>query len=530
MYHIYNNFVSFLHVIWKAVSRWMDGSLFFRVLTAAMDFVKRVCLGSYIASWFVGDNEHHKETIEQSFFAYIIDKMLNGFNKPIFLPEHGPKKLANFASGSLFVNTIAEKLDTPVPTLNHGGLKSVFVWGMYALPVWVLALVTFSAPLLPTMLLAGLLLPVFLFAFLSRNFVVDHMTMFLLLFIVLNLIVGVMSLARGSSIPIALLSSLFIAVVLAIGACCQSKNNVDFFFFIFLLGGAVTGIVGGYQWFVGYGSGIWLDQELFAGERRIFSTFGNPNVYGTYLLLAIPLAAACIVYVKNLLLKLCAVGVAGLLVINLLLTLSRGCYLSLALAAGIFVLIIEKRLIVAFIPALLALPFVLPQAIVNRLLSIVNFADTSTAFRLSIWQGSLRILQDFWMIGLGQGIDAYNRVYPYYAFAAIVSPHSHNLFIQIFVEMGIVGLIVFIGVLACFFRIMANFLRRTTDFGQRVMAAAMIAAVIGFLFQGIFDHVFYNYRVMLIFYIFIGLSMAFAKVHGADIGKEKDSIVKGYHD
>jgi len=249
---------------------------------------------------------------------------------------------------------------------------------------------------------------------------------------------------------------------------------------------------------------------------RIVSTFGNPNVYGTYLLLAIPLAAACIVYVKNPFYKLCALGITGLLTINLLLTLSRGCYLALALSAGIFVLIIEKRLIVAFIPALVGSLFVLPPTVVNRLLSIVNFQDTSTAFRLSIWQGSLRILQDFWMIGLGQGIDAYNRVYPYYAFAAIVSPHSHNLFIQIFVEMGIVGLLVFIAVLACFFRTMVNFLRNATEFRLQVVAAAMIAAAIGFLFQGIFDHVFYNYRVMLTFYIFVGLGMAFARVHETD--------------
>ena len=134
------------------------------------------------------------------------------------------------------------------------------------------------------------------------------------------------------------------------------------------------------------------------------------------------------------------------------------------------------------------------------------------------------------MTGLGQGIDAYNRVYPYYAFAAIVSPHSHNLFIQVFVELGIAGLIVFIGVLACYFRVMVNFLRRAAEFRLRVVAAAMIAAVIGFLFQGIFDHVFYNYRVMLVFFIFIGLGMSFAKVHSHPAEKKDIRVVEGYHD
>ena len=498
----------------SSASNWMDGSLFFRALTWVMDFVKRLCGGSFIAGIFVAENQHHEETIKRSVFARLIDKILNGLSKPIILPEHWPKILESPARGSWIINTAGTKLGTPIPSpQERDGWAGVAVWIAYALPAVGLAAVVFAAPILPTMHLAAMLVPILFFALLSRPFVVDHSAVFLLLFIILNMMAGVMSLAVGSSLFIALLSSLFMLSVLAVLACCRRDDNVDFFFFVFLLGGAVTGFVGLYQWFAGYALGIWMDQELFAGGRRVFSTFGNPNVYGTYLLLAIPLAAACVVYVKKTFYKLCAIAITGLLIVNLLLTLSRGCYLALAFAAGIFVLIIEKRLIVAFIPALIALFFVLPPTIVNRLLSIVNFADTSTAFRLSIWQGSLRILQDFWMIGLGQGIDAYNRVYPFYAFAAIVSPHSHNLFIQIFVEMGIVGLVVFIGVLACFFRVMVNFLRRTHEFRLRVVAAAMIAAVIGFLFQGIFDHVFYNYRVMLIFYIFLGLGMAFARIH-----------------
>ena len=61
---------------------------------------------------------------------------------------------------------------------------------------------------------------------------------------------------------------------------------------------------------------------------------------------------------------------------------------------------------------------------------------------------------------------------------------------------------------------MVNFMRHATEFRLRVMGGAMIAAVIGFLFQGLFDYVFYNYRVQLTFYIFIGLCMAFTKVYG----------------
>ena len=255
-------------------------------------------------------------------------------------------------------------------------------------------------------------------------------------------------------------------------------------------------------------------------------------------LLAIPLVAACIVYAKPLLLKLCALGITGMLILNLLATYSRGCYMALAVGAFVFVLIIKKQLVVLFVPALLMLPFVLPATVVNRLFSIFNPTDTSTIFRLNIWRGTLRMLADFWPVGVGQGEYAFNMVYTYYSLGAIFTPHSHNLFMQILAETGIVGLFMFLGVLACFYRAQANFLMRVSEFRLRVMSAAMIAAVTGFLFQGIFDHAFYSYRVMMAFFLFVGISIAFTR--NADARFENEAVetpaskksmwVRGYHD
>ena len=106
---------------------------------------------------------------------------------------------------------------------------------------------------------------------------------------------------------------------------------------------------------------------------------------------------------------------------------------------------------------------------------------------------------------------------------------------QIVAGAGIVALLVFIGIIACFFRAQANFIRKTNDYRLRVMSAAMISAVIGFLAQGMFDYVFYNYRVLLAFYLFIGISLAFTRVASPDYKNDdtpqrKSKWVVGYHD
>ena len=525
-----------LSAFFAAISRWMDGSLFFRGLTAMLDFFKRLCGGSFAARAFVADSAPLEDSVKRSFFATVVNGLLNGLPKPISAPTHWNSTLSRLCSGSWFINTACVNIGTPIPPPGEReqvglGINAFLQWALFALPAMGVAAVLFATPFLPTMILAAMLVPIIFLVFISRKFVIDSTAIFLLIFIVVSMVAAVLSLAPGSSIQIAILTSVFMLSALVVVACCTTVKSVDFLIKAFVISAAFTGLVGLWQRVAGLDSGIWLDQEAFAGEGRIFSTFGNPNVYGTYLLLAIPLAAACIVYLKGFFQKFCAVGITGLLLLNLMLTLSRGCYLSLALAVGIFVLIIEKRLVVLFIPAVAALPLVLPPTILNRILSILDTTDTSTAFRLNIWRGSVRILQDFWLSGVGQGIDAYNTVYPFYALAAIYSPHSHSLYIQYLVELGVIGFLVFIAVLACYFRTMANFLRRVTCFKQRVMAAAMVAAVIGFLFQGVTDFVFYNYRVLLTFYLFMGISIAFARINvPPPVRYTKSDLVSNYYE
>lgn len=505
---------------------WMDGSLFFRGFTAFLTFLKQVALGSFIAHLFVGEYKSGDRmigTAKDGVFVRLADRVLNKLPKPFSPPDltEEPKGLlVRSLTGSYFINQTLTCLGIPLPGGGKQPLVTALKWALFAAPVLGIALVVLATPILPTMMLAMLLVPTIVFAFLSRSFEVTQLTVFLMLFIAINLVAGALSLVPVSSMQIAVLVSVFMATAILIPACCKSAESIDVLFLAFLAGSGLTGLVGLYQVVGRYVTGgAWLDHDTFVDiELRVSSTLGNPNVYGAYLLLAIPLAAAAIVYFKNILLKVLCAGLTGLLLFNLLMTYSRGCYLGLAFAVGIFVLIMEKRFVVLFIPALLALPFVLPASIINRFMSIIDFAnmDTSTIFRISIWQGSVRMLQDFWMIGLGQGAEAFNRVYPFYALAASVAEHAHNTFLQMAIELGVLGLLVFIGFLACFFRMMANFLRRATDFRHRVVVAAMTAAVIGFLLQGVFDHVFYNFRVLLTFYVFVGLGMAFISVYSKE--------------
>jgi len=525
-----------LTAFFAACFRWMDGSLFFRGLAAMLDFIKNICADSYIARAFVADSQPLEDSTQRSLFAIFANKILNGLPKPITSPALLNRSVQRLFSASTLMGKLFDGVGITIPQEPEQGknVNTFSRWALFAFPAVGILAVLFATPFLPTMMLAFVLIPIILLILLSRPFVIDSTTIFLLIFIIISFLISFISFTPRSSISIVLLTSVFMLSAPAIVAIVTSKKTVDFFMLTFVFSASLTGLYGVYQVFAGYeNAGAWIDTTLFANQPlRVFSSFGNPNVYATYLLLAIPIAAACIIFFKNIFIKFCAVCATALLLINLLLTLSRGSYVALAIAVFVFILIMEKRLIILLMGFMLTLPFILPPSILARILSIVNFSDTSTSIRISIWRGSLRIISDFWLSGVGQGLDAYHTVYPYYSLAAANTLHSHNLYLQMLVGIGIGGFFVFICILACFIRAMVNFLRRTNEFRLKVMCAAIIVGMIGFLVQSAFDYTFFNYRILLMFYLYIGLGLAFTRVYKGDEklnSTMENKFIIGYH-
>ena len=118
------------------------------------------------------------------------------------------------------------------------------------------------------------------------------------------------------------------------------------------------------------------------------------------------------------------------------------------------------------------------------------------------------MLQDFWLVGIGPGSQAFNMIYPRYSYPQIDAPHAHNVFLQQTVETGIIGLAALLFVLIAFFRQMArsaNILAKKSM--DRVMSISIGAGVAAFFLQGVFDYVFYNYRVYMMFWMVLAFGM-----------------------
>ena len=197
--------------------------------------------------------------------------------------------------------------------------------------------------------------------------------------------------------------------------------------------------------------------------------------------------------------------------ICLILTYSRGCYLGLLFGAAVFLVLYDKRFIWLGIIGLILLPFILPDTIINRFMSIGDMSDSSTSYRVYIWLGTIAMLKDYWLCGIGPGIDAFNLVYPAYAFNSISAPHSHNLFLQIICDAGIIGFAIFVAVIYQYYKASFASLKKEKDKKARVYNIAGASAVTAFMVQSMTDYTFYNYRVMFLFWAVLAVGILFTK-------------------
>ncbi len=375
----------------------------------------------------------------------------------------------------------------------------------------------FAAPIAPTMAAVGLsLLCIFsmvVYSVTHQDFKwkFDGIGFFVIIFIAVYFIASMTSFAVMKSFSIWAVYLAFMAMYFVIINSVDSKKLLINLLICFAMSGVLVCLYGICQYVFGWDTAqAWMDEEMFGDiKMRIYSTLGNPNVLGEYILLVLPVSIGLMWTRKSAASKIVYAGISAVMFLALILTFSRGCWVGLLVAAAVFVTFAAGKLWGLGLAALPVIPMILPESIINRFLSIGDMKDSSTSYRVYIWMGTLAMMKDFWISGIGMGQEAFTQVYPFYSYNGVVAPHSHNLFLQILVESGIAGIAVFLLIVFFFLR------RMMTGYGYggkgselSTLITAITAGVCGFLVQGMFDNCFYNYRVMLVFWCVIAMGRA----------------------
>ncbi len=269
-----------------------------------------------------------------------------------------------------------------------------------------------------------------------------------------------------------------------------------------------------YQNYVGVAIDVRLtDLTANAGmPGRVYSTVENPNNFAEIIVLFLPFVYAMILSSESKLSKTAFVAVLGVCVAALAMTYSRSCYIAFAIATLVFVIMYDWRLLIPLaILAIICVPF-LPESIMNRIFTIGSLTDSSNSYRTNVWEGVIRLVKDNGIYGIGIGPAAFSTIYPRYASArAMIASHSHMLYFEIFVELGIVGFLGFMAYMySCLKKGFSNV--NNSDKTIRCMIIAAISAFAGISFTACAEYIWFYPRVMFAFWTVLGILLASAKM------------------
>ncbi|PYU26744.1 MAG: hypothetical protein DMG30_01170 [Acidobacteria bacterium] len=226
--------------------------------------------------------------------------------------------------------------------------------------------------------------------------------------------------------------------------------------------------------------------------------------------------------------KLLLYAVIALSLFCLLYSFSRGSYLAFLVSVIAYALA-RRRLLSILVPLLLVLLFAwratLPQAVTERI-SMTEDAngqlDNSAASRVELWNDALDLIAANPIFGSG---------YDTYEYMGRVGSlrDTHNYYVKAMVETGVIGLFIFLAILAKFFQMGWTLFKRTQDslFSSLGLGMALctICLAVGNLFGDRWTYVELNGLV----WVLMGLvAYAHYELDSADLTAAYQTSVPGF--
>lgn len=252
---------------------------------------------------------------------------------------------------------------------------------------------------------------------------------------------------------------------------------------------------------------------------RVMSFFDNPNAFAEVLMLLLPLVIALVLCSRSGIGKLAAFGAMVLGVAALGMTYGRASWIGFACAMAVMVFLWKPKLIpVCIVLCIAAIPF-LPASIWNRILTITNMEDSSTASRIPLFETAVKIVKKSPVSGAGLGTAAVQsfvkRYRLYWGRAPFV--HAHNMYLQIWIEAGLLGVLSFVCAMLWNIKRAAHTVRHCGGSEARTLTCGAAAALCGAMVCGLADYLWNYPRVMCIFWFVFAMALAGTKLCAADV-------------
>jgi len=316
----------------------------------------------------------------------------------------------------------------------------------------------------------------------------------------------------------------------------NNKRQIDRILNILLIIGGLFGIYGILQ-YNGIDFSFWTRN---IGRQQVFGLFGNVNFFAEYLIVPLPIAVSLFFFSQNKMKKLLLLIAILAMGTSLTVTFTRGSYLGFgASLIFMFFLFLTSRgknfvnnnkkifIIILAVVIIITFLFVVPTplnksgTVISKIKSRISVSQltqsSSIKRRIATWKFTVLMIKDHPLIGSGIGTYKYNTLRYQAEFFEqgenrSLYPHgfadkAHNEYLQLWAEMGIVGLGIFIWLIISYFSCGLKILRKIKDEYSQGIIIGLMGAVVAVLVDGIFGFPLHLPATIVLFWLALGLTV-----------------------
>ncbi len=242
--------------------------------------------------------------------------------------------------------------------------------------------------------------------------------------------------------------------------------------------------------------------------RRISSSFIHPNDFGVYLLV-VTIILISFLFSKSYGSKgkLMFSGALMFSAISLFLTRSRGSWISFAASLLTLGSLKSKKVLALLLVLLMVVFMILPYSVQERIFDLTDLKSGTSWERVMLWKGTIEMIKVHPFLGFG--VNTYSRNFPKYKPAEYPDVrYSHNCYLHMASEIGIVGALIFLIFLVTVLIYSLKGIFRLRPSRRKDLAVGLFSGLVGFALNCMVDTHLYSVNLAVLFYLLLGFCFA----------------------
>jgi O-antigen ligase/Flp pilus assembly protein TadD len=281
----------------------------------------------------------------------------------------------------------------------------------------------------------------------------------------------------------------------------------------------------------------------FSEINQITSTIGQKNWISNYLAMIFPIIFSYYLLEKIRKNKVIYYLLLSILYATLMICQSRGIWISISLTLIFAIYIIikfnllkifqeNKKWLVLLLVTFLIITIIYSTdnplekseiTVTERAISTFDEQDPSLNMHLLTWNATINMIKEKPLFGSGIGTFKMNYLdyqaeflknNPNYIEYSGKAREAHNEYLQIWAELGIIGLGIFIGIILTFFNLIKNYLKKIDDNKDKMIVFGLVLGITCFLIHCLFTFPFHVPVLGSTFFILLGLTVVYINGFG----------------